>query len=111
MDYTRIFDFLTGFRYFSYQAATQLSSRGWVDLFQTLYSQDNFQGAAENRTQELWDDRDANDYPIEVIIPSILQIKNKLIFRKCFKKTENKIERRLTLSQSLQVGLLSLTRH
>ena len=23
--------FLTGFRYFSYQAATQLASRGWVD--------------------------------------------------------------------------------
>ena len=23
--------FLTGFRYFSYQVATQLSSRGWVD--------------------------------------------------------------------------------
>ena len=25
------FSFLTGFRYFSYQVATQLSSRGWVD--------------------------------------------------------------------------------
>ena len=28
---TLISVFLTGFRYFSYQAATQLSSRGWVD--------------------------------------------------------------------------------
>ena len=28
---TLISVFLTGFRYFSYQAATQLFSRGWVD--------------------------------------------------------------------------------
>ena len=28
---TLISVFLTGFRYFSYQAATQLASRGWVD--------------------------------------------------------------------------------
>ena len=26
-----ISDFLTGFRYFSYQVAAQLASRGWVD--------------------------------------------------------------------------------
>ena len=39
---TLISVFLTGFRYFSYQVATQLSSRGWVDPFQTLYFQKNF---------------------------------------------------------------------
>ena len=39
---TLISVFLTGFRYFSYQVATQLSSRGWVDPVQDLYVQKNF---------------------------------------------------------------------
>ena len=36
------FSFLNRIRYFSYQVATQLSSRGWVHPFQTLYFQKNF---------------------------------------------------------------------
>ena len=52
---TLISVFLTGFRYFSYQVTTQLSSWGWVDPFQTLYFQKNFLGIAGNRTRDLWD--------------------------------------------------------
>ena len=37
---------LTGFRYFSYQAATQLASRGWVDPVPDPILQEKFLGIA-----------------------------------------------------------------
>ena len=39
---TLVLVFLTGFRYFSYQGATQLSSRGWVDPVPDLILPEKF---------------------------------------------------------------------
>ena len=39
--------FLTGFRYFSYQVATQLSSRGWVDTVADTILSEKFLGYSQ----------------------------------------------------------------
>ena len=54
---TLISVFLTGFRYFSNQVATQLSSEGWMDPVPEpiAYFQKNILSIAGNRTRDLLD--------------------------------------------------------
>ena len=44
--------FLTGFRYFSYQAATQVSSRGWVDPVPDPILREKFLGYSRESNPE-----------------------------------------------------------
>ena len=44
--------FLNRIRYFSYQVATQFSSRGWVDPVPDPILPEKFQGVAGNQTRD-----------------------------------------------------------